>query len=185
MRTGHFDTLFAKEDVSVSMADPSQPNCPLIDVNDAFSALTGYKREEVLGKNCRFLQGAETSPESRNAISKGLSNNDTICVCIKNYRKDGTPFDNLLFLSPVRDDVGRPRILGCQTTIREDQWIDDIERNIFNVGSFLERSTAIEIRSLAQRFVLQSKTVIAQARSYYLIKGSARLIENTSRRRSP
>ena len=180
MRVDHFSTLFGNQSVSVSMADPTQPDCPLVEVNDAFCELTKYSRSEVLGKNCRFLQGADTSPKARGVIADALASGESVCVSIKNYCKDGEPFDNLLFISFAHDHYGRPCVLGCQTTMRAEQWVDDIERNIFAVDNALSKAMPIEARSYAQMFMLQSKSIIAQARSYFIIANSARLARRSN-----
>ena len=89
----------------IVISDAQQPDNPTIYVNDGFVQLTGYSRNEVLGRNCRFLQGADNhSPaakELRNAIREGRD-----CkIDILNYRKDGERFWNRLSLTPIRDVI--------------------------------------------------------------------------------
>jgi PAS domain S-box-containing protein len=88
------------------VADARQPDHPIVLANKAFLDLTGYTAEEVLGRNCRFLQGKNTSAaavaEVRLAISEGRDTD----VELLNYRKDGSQFWNQLHLSPIRDDDG-------------------------------------------------------------------------------
>ncbi len=98
--------IIRHSDVAISVSDPALPDAPLIFVNAAFERLTGYSSAEVVGHNCRFLQGAlRDQPaivELRTAISIGQS-----CrVLLKNFRKDGSPFWNDLVVTPVRDDNG-------------------------------------------------------------------------------
>ena len=92
--------------VSFTISDPRQPDNPLVWVNPAFTETTGYSYDEVVGTNCRFLQGPETSTavvdDIRRAIAQGLPATTTLL----NYRKDGTAFWNELSISPVRDERG-------------------------------------------------------------------------------
>jgi PAS domain S-box-containing protein len=78
----------------------------IVFVNQAFTALTGYEAEEVLGRNPRFLQGPETDPVAVAAIRSALDEGRELSVEILNYRKDGSPFWNGMFMSPVRADSG-------------------------------------------------------------------------------
>ena len=88
------------------ITDPRQHDNPIIFVTDAFSALTGYGREEIIGRNCRFLQGPETDPRDVDRIRTAIAERRQVEVAIYNYRKDGTPFWNQLLLAPVRDAKG-------------------------------------------------------------------------------
>ena len=91
---------------------------PLIYINQAFLDETGYSREEVLGRNCRFLQGEGTKEHSIQMIKKALNDYVPIDIEILNYRKDGTPFLNRLRISTVFDKDGRPlAYLGLQSNV--------------------------------------------------------------------
>lgn len=87
-------------------SDPRKPDCPVIFANDAFCKMTGYEPSEVVGRNCRFLQGLDTEPESVRLIGEALGKREPIGLDILNYRKDGTPFWNALYISPVFDEAG-------------------------------------------------------------------------------
>ncbi len=89
------------------LTDPHQPDNPLIFCNAAFEELTGYAQAEILGRNCRFLQGAGTDRAVVAEIRQGLDAGEDIHKELLNYRKDGTPFWNALFVSPVVDSGGR------------------------------------------------------------------------------
>lgn len=86
------------------ITDPRQPDNPIIFVNDAFGRLTGYSREETLGRNCRFLQGSGTNTEDVNRIRNAISRRVPVELDLLNYRKDGSTFWNRLLISPVFDD---------------------------------------------------------------------------------
>lgn len=89
------------------ITDPTQDDNPIIFANDAFLRLTGYDRAEVIGRNCRFLQGAETDRDSVGAIRKAIAEEHDIHCELINYRKDGTTFWNSLYVSPVKDQEGK------------------------------------------------------------------------------
>ena len=93
--------------MSMIITDPTRPDNPIIFANDAFQRLTGYDRDELIGRNCRFLQGHQTDPETVVRIREAVAAGTDIAVDILNYRKDGTSFWNALYLSPVRDDAGK------------------------------------------------------------------------------
>ena len=89
------------------LADPNQPDLPLVFVNEAFQQMTGYKEAEILGRNCRFLQGPDTDLGAVRRIGAAIRAREDLAVELLNYRRDGTPFWNALYLSPVYDPEGR------------------------------------------------------------------------------
>jgi len=92
--------------VGISISDPERADNPLIYVNEAFVAMTGYTREEVLGENCRFLQGENTDPEKIASIRTAVDAEEPISMDLRYYRKDGTEFWNHLEIAPVKNDAG-------------------------------------------------------------------------------
>lgn len=89
----------------VVIADARAPDLPIVYVNAAFERITGYSREEVLGRNCRFLQGDQPDPAVSQRIRRELEAQRDFHMTLCNYRKDGSPFWNDLYISPVRDDT--------------------------------------------------------------------------------
>ncbi len=83
------------------LTDPNLPDHPMVAVNAAFVAMTGYSREATVGRNCRFLQGADTAPQTQARIRACLAERRGCVEWIVNYRRDGAKFWNLLFLCPV------------------------------------------------------------------------------------
>ncbi|MDB5412590.1 MAG: Blue-light-activated histidine kinase [Rubritepida sp.] len=109
--------------------DPRQPDSPVIMANQAFLDLTGYTSEEVLGRNCRFLQGPGTNPADIDAIRRGLAaRSDHVAVELLNYRKDGTPFWNQLSISPVMNEAGELiYYFGSQQDVTARRRIEQME----------------------------------------------------------
>lgn len=100
------------------ISDPTLPDCPIVFTSDAFLELTGYTREEVLGRNCRFLQGPDTDRTVVDEIRKAVENREELTVRILNYTKQGRPFWNMFTLAPIRDVDGTCRFMvGVQVDV--------------------------------------------------------------------
>ena len=91
----------------VVLTDPSLPDHPIVWANDAFMELTGYRRDEVVGRNCRFLQGRQTDRRAVDRIRAAIAAEEHFHEALLNYRKDGSAFWNALTVSPVHDESGR------------------------------------------------------------------------------
>lgn len=88
------------------LTDPNLPDNPIAFANKAFLDLTGYEEAEVLGRNCRFLQGAQTDRQSVSELRVAVERRQSIALEILNYKRDGTPFWNAVFIGPVYDTGG-------------------------------------------------------------------------------
>ncbi|MGU3665648.1 PAS domain S-box protein [Methylobacterium sp. A49B] len=109
-----------KTGLPMILTDPNQDDDPIVFTNRAFLELTGYGIDEVVGRNCRFLQGPDTEPDRVDAIRAALRENRDLTVEITNHRRDGTPFVNALFVGPVFDGEGRLRYrFGSQIDVTE------------------------------------------------------------------
>ena len=106
MRLQPFVTAVESSAVPIVISDPFEPDTPLVFVNQAFLKLTGYSEDDVLGRNCRFLQGPDTAPEDREALRRAIAERAIITQQILNYRKDGSLFWNELHMAPMFDDRG-------------------------------------------------------------------------------
>jgi phosphoserine phosphatase RsbU/P len=104
----------------IVITDANLPDNPVIYVNAAFERLTGYAPDEVIGSNCRFLQGPDTQPEAREKLRAAVHEERPCTVEILNYRKDGSCFWNRLSITPVRDSAGRvAHFIGVQSDVTE------------------------------------------------------------------
>jgi len=119
--------------IGISIADATREDLPLIYVNDGFCDLTGYDREEVIGRNCRFLQGDGTDPGTVTELREALAAERPVAVEIRNYRKDGSMFWNRLSITPVEDDAGTvTHFFGFQEDIT-DQKLYEHEKTLFEM----------------------------------------------------
>jgi PAS domain S-box-containing protein len=123
------DRAVAASSNGIVITDPRMPDDPIVYVNPAFEKISGYPVDEVLGHNCRFLQGEDRDQPALDELRAALSEERESRVVLKNYRKDGTPFWNELYVSPVHDEEGRlTNFVGVQNDITERRRIEDVLR---------------------------------------------------------
>ncbi|MEO0643124.1 MAG: PAS domain-containing protein [Pseudomonadota bacterium] len=101
-----FEQAMAQTRMAIVLCDPASDDLPIVFANRAFRRLSGYSEEEVLGRNCRFMQGPKTDPEPIARIREAIANEDVVVVELLNYRKNGTTFWNALHLGPIYNDKG-------------------------------------------------------------------------------
>ncbi|MBC7291062.1 MAG: SpoIIE family protein phosphatase [Actinotalea sp.] len=107
-------------ELSFAISDPRLPDDPLVWVNPSFTRVTGYEAADVLGRNCRFLQGPDTDRDVIAHMRQALREGRTVADTILNYRKDGTPFWNQVVISPVVDSRGNvTHHVGIQADVTE------------------------------------------------------------------
>ncbi|MEN8261673.1 MAG: SpoIIE family protein phosphatase, partial [Pseudomonadota bacterium] len=112
--------------VGIVISDARQSDFPTIYVNPAFTEMTGYPREELIGQNMRLLQGPDTDSTAIQKVRQALQEGRSCEVVLKNYRKDGTPFWNELLISPVHEESGKlTHFIGVQTDITEIKRAED------------------------------------------------------------
>ena len=105
----------------VTLADARAPDMPLIYANDAFMEMTGYPFHEIVGRNCRFLQGPDTDPASVDIVRQAIRRREAATTLLLNYRQDGSIFYNRFQISPVFDDHGDLRaFLGIQVMMEDE-----------------------------------------------------------------
>jgi len=109
------------------ITDPRRADNPIIFVNDAFSRLTGYSREETLGKNCRFLQGPGTNADDVARLKRAIAERNSIELDLLNYKRDGSIFWNRLLVSPVFDGDELMYFFASQHDVTRERAIKAIE----------------------------------------------------------
>lgn len=109
------------------ITDPRQHDNPIVFVNDAFAKLTGYSRDECMGRNCRFLQGPGTNTEDVNKVRDAVAARTPIEIDLLNYKKDGSLFWNRLLVSPVFDDGALTYFFASQFDVTRERTIKSVE----------------------------------------------------------
>ena len=100
------------------LADPSVKDCPIVYASEEFYRTSRYSRDDVLGRNCRFLQGPKTNRTAVARIGAAVKSGQESCETVLNYRRDGTPFMNLLLTAPLYDNRGSVRyFIGAQIDV--------------------------------------------------------------------
>ena len=132
------DRALAATAEGITISDNLQPDNPIVYANEGFERLTGYTKEEVLGKNCRFLQGEKSDPDTKEEIRKSIHAERPCSVEILNYRKDGSTFWNLLSITPIRDESGRvTNFLGIQSDVTKRK---NFENELYRVSENLKQT---------------------------------------------
>jgi len=104
------------------ITNPQRPDNPIEIANEAFCRLTGYTEEEIVGRNCRFLAGADTEPSVTNQLRAAVDARRPVLVDILNYRRDGTPFRNGVMIAPLFNEDGQlTYFLGSQVDLKSDE----------------------------------------------------------------
>jgi len=127
----------------ITIADARHPDVPLVYVNRGFEVISGYRRDEVLGRNCRFLQGDDVDQPQLNVLAAAMREPRSVSVQLRNYRKDGRLFWNQLSVSPVLDEQGQlTHYIGVQKDVTDSVVIQlslrERERELISANRKLE-----------------------------------------------
>lgn len=142
--------------VGITISGPIEDDTPLIYVNDRFTELTGHMTDDILGSNCRMLQGENTDTEPVTQIREAIDAAEPVTAELKNYRKDGTEFWNRVSISPVRNDSGEvTNYVGFQQDITEAkerqqqlETVEEYRREIYQITSDAEMTPDEKITRL-------------------------------------
>ena len=151
-----FPAAFKATRMPMLITDPRQPDNPIIFCNQAFVTLTGYSFDELIGRNCRLLQGPNTAPEAIDRLRKAIAAEEDVALDILNYRKDGTSFWNALFVSPVRNVDGD--VIYFFASQLDFTTIKSKERELAEARNIAEEEVARRTRDLSE--ALKAQTIL-------------------------
>ena len=146
----NFDLLTQALDSSISgiiITDNNQRDNPIVYCNNAFEMISGYRRNEIIGHNCRFLQADDRDQPERAILAESISKGVECKVEIRNYRKNGDLFWNELFMAPVRDEKGAiSHFIGVQNDVTERKKTEhDLrQQKLLMEQKIVERTSALK-----------------------------------------
>jgi PAS domain S-box-containing protein len=160
----------------IVITDPKVPDNPIVFVNPAFEEISGYPADEVLGYNCRFLQADDRDQPALEELREALTEERECRVVLKNYRKDGTPFWNELYVSPVHDEEGHlTNFIGVQNDITQRRRIED-ERDLLLAKEQLARAEAVEVKRRLALLAAAGPSLAASLDYRETLEGITRLL---------
>ncbi len=157
--------------IATVVSDPLNADNPLIAVNAAFCAMTGYSEEEVLGRNCRFLRGPDTDNAQTEKLRAAIHARRPALAELINYRKDGSPFRNAVMIAPLFDHNGKIEFfVGSQievlpeeesiTVVRQQQAAEIVDRLSPRQREILQQmAQGFRTKQIAYKLSLSEKTV--------------------------
>ena len=158
--------LFERTPVALTLADAHAPDMPLIVANAAFLDLSGYGRDEVIGRNCRFLQSDLPNDVARAEVRDVLARAGQGQIVFRNRRKDGEEFDNLLFLQALVDPAGAARyFLGSQFLLDRSVTERRIDSHIAQIDAAVLRAVEAQetLRAEQRRMFANAAHAVANA----------------------
>lgn len=166
--------IFQRSQLSMALADPQQPDCPLVFTNEQCAETTGYSEHEMVGRNCRLLQCEMTPPEELIKVRTAVEQMKPATACILNQRKCGKLFWNLLILSPIRID-NTEMFLGCQHNlgtkphafdigVHTDEYVDVLEQASpwSSPRAWLHVRTSMRMHAQAVLLITQTRVEMGQ-----------------------
>lgn len=156
-----FESAVESIDVGITLADPNLPDTPLIYANPSFLDKTGYSKEEVIGRNCRFLQGDSRDQSARETIRHAIHEHTSTQTELLNYTKSGEPFYNFLTLSPLYLDNELRYFVGVQhdiTAIKRQE--EKLKEQTLYIQTIIDAQENIIIATNGQRIVYANKALL-------------------------
>jgi PAS domain S-box-containing protein len=157
--------------IATVVSDPTQADNPLIAVNAAFLEMTGYSEAEVLGRNCRFLRGADTETSQTEKLRSAIHDKRATLAELINYRKDGSPFRNAVMIAPLFNADGTLELfVGSQvevvpedesiTIVRQQKATEIVERLSARQRQILQQmAQGFRTKQIAYHLTISEKTV--------------------------
>lgn len=153
------DRALAAITEGICITDPHQPDNPIVYVNSGFERLTGYSAVEVLGRNCRFLQGPESDPAVLDAVRTAICEERECIVELRNYRKDGMPFWNRLSLAPVRNAAGAVvNFIGVQSDVTKRKQMEALKSELLSILGHQLRTPLTSLRGFVELMLRRDYT---------------------------
>jgi diguanylate cyclase (GGDEF)-like protein/PAS domain S-box-containing protein len=144
----------------ITISDPNLPDNPLVFINNAFTKMTGYSREEVFSHNCRFLQGVDKKQRHMEVLQDSIKNSKRCLVTLKNYHKNGTLFWNELSISPVFDESGKViHFIGIQKDVTARVQLEQLLRK--------ELKHTQESKAILEKLVIRDDKTGIYNRDYF------------------
>ncbi|KAL2189981.1 hypothetical protein L209DRAFT_762289 [Thermothelomyces heterothallicus CBS 203.75] len=132
--TGEMETLYPGLGDAFCLTDPLRPNNPIIFASDGLLTMAGYHRRQLVGENCRLFQGIATDPEAAGRLGEAVESGREATELVLNYRLDGTPYWNLLYICPLMRNGSVRYFLGAQVCVSENMGSD--KKDILGVLNF-------------------------------------------------
>ncbi|MEM0935342.1 MAG: PAS domain-containing protein [Pseudomonadota bacterium] len=158
--------LFERSPIALTLADATAPDMPLIIANSAFLTLTGYGEDEVVGRNCRFLQDDLDNDAARAEVREVVRIAGQGQVVFRNRRKDGEAFDNLLFLQSLIERDGKTRFfLGSQFLLEPNVTERRIDSHLKQIDLAVARAIQAQssLRAEQRRMLANAAHAVAHA----------------------
>ena len=160
------DRAVAASSNGIVITDPGLPDGPIIYVNPAFERTTGYSRDEVLGRNCRFLQNDDRDQPAVAELRECIYAGNECRVVLRNYKKDGTLFWNELYVSPVHNEEGKlTNFVGVQNDVTERKRAEE-ERDLLLAREQLARAEAVRSRRRLSMLAAAGPTLASASLDY-------------------
>jgi len=164
------EKFLQESDVAITITCPRMDGHPIVAANEHFCSLSGYPADEILGRNCRFLQGEATTDASLEGIRNAIADDREGQALIRNYRKSGEAFDNFLFIFPILGgDLRTSFFIGSQFEIPESGWVPGLDKHVEQLAEGIGQINAMR-KSSHRALIDTSKLASTTAKTILLSK---------------